>query len=216
MTKTLSILAAGAFALCTGMASAGTVTFDFTAGPTTNFMNNLSYSNGGLNLNLTAATYDVAGSSVTLNGAKPLVVKQQASAGLASQFNCKKGVCDDNFRTDGSQFNELLQFSFNKIATITAITFNPRGLDSNDFFDFAVDGKLGFSGLSAASYNIAQDFTGHLFGIGASADTSAFRVTSITVAFGADAAPVPVPAAGVMALGGLGALLAARRKAKRA
>lgn len=215
MTRTLTMLAAGALALCAGTASAATVTFDFAAGGTTSFVNKLNFTTGDVKLALTGKLYDLKGDTVKADTSRGIKVKSSETYGLASQFNCKAGLCDDNFRTDGSQFNEMLMFKFNRKVSIDAITFNDRLVDGSDSFDFALGSTRQFSDTVTESYSVAGGFQGFSFGIGASADDSRFRVTSITVTYD-DTTTVPVPAGGLMALGGLGALAALRRKAKRA
>jgi hypothetical protein len=206
-----------------GAASAKTVTFDFSAASSGSWASSLSYNVGGVGLTVTGSdTTGAAGHVQTWAG---------HGLGVKSATDCTfHGACfGSDHQVDSNGRKDIVNLAFSQAVSITQIAFSY--VDQNDTFDFYLSGnKLAQLGVSPlVSVNSAL---GNLFGIGAGVSSqqvcslfkgrnfcqtkwnfSAFKLTSITV----DApAAVPVPAAGLMLLGGVGALAMFRRKRRTA
>lgn len=117
----------------------------------------------------------------------------------------------DSSALDG-QINERLTFSFDQDVKMMSLMFTEY--DDNDPYDIYVDSGAGFSLISSNSYSNPYTFSPYLTGdtlrIGVTGDSSAFRVSSVTVS------AVPLPAAGWLMIAGLGGLAAMRRRKKAA
>ncbi|MBL3559530.1 VPLPA-CTERM sorting domain-containing protein [Rhodovulum sulfidophilum] len=125
----------------------------------------------------------------------------QGSSGLGVA-----GVADGPF-IDGFFGNDLLTLSFSQTVDFSKVDFS--FWDDSDSFDLFVDGQLvAPEERSGETPFWLSGLRGTSISFGADSWNDSYKLASITVA------PVPVPAAGLMLLGGLGGLAALRRKKK--
>ncbi|ARC89190.1 hypothetical protein B5V46_11505 [Rhodovulum sp. MB263] len=125
----------------------------------------------------------------------------QSSAGLGV------GGFLDSSEIDGFLGNDLLTLSFSQTVDFSQVLFSYWSMA--DSFDLFVDGVLvSPEERSGPNPYPLSGLTGTSISFGADGWTDSYKLASITVA------PVPVPAAGLMLLGGLGGLAALRRKKK--
>jgi hypothetical protein len=117
------------------------------------------------------------------------------------------GLGLDSPELDG-QVDERLTFTFSHAVRLISVTFS--FIDGDDEYDVLVDVGSGLApvALDALSnpFLFAADAVGTAFRIAVDGNASAFRVSSITFA------PVPLPAGGLLLLGGLAGLAALRRR----
>lgn len=184
------VAAATAFGLMATSATARTVTetFDFTApgyetGPV------LSSTSGALSLEA-SATVEGVGTDLS-----------RRASGLYITY-----AGDTANRIDGL-LDEAVNFVFSRAVNLEGLTF--ASIRPGSMFDLAIDGAS--AGSYAVEPLVALVGFGSSFGVTASDDGTAFKLTSITVSYD-NLAPVPVPAGGLLLVGGLGALAAARRR----
>lgn len=218
---TQKLLTAAALVLALGASSASAATFDFT-GPLlplggTDLGNSASF-------NDTTATYSLT--ATALNTAiSPLPDVNQNVAGLG----VKSGTLDIG-QLDNIGLNEALVFDFGTSASLTSITLSL----ASSFDDYRIfgsnDGSVascntaacvnGVSSLLASGQGVGIEGTVNVglsgtyrYLIASTKDSAPFRADGYRVA-GLDVAPVPLPAAGLMLVAGLGGLAAARRRRK--
>ena len=192
-----------------GAVSAATITFDLGTASTGGWKNAINYSSGGLGLSITGGSYSNNGG---VSAGRSVATWAGHGLGVADRF-------DTNHQIDGYGANDLAILTFSKAVTIVSVAFNY--VNSYDFFDFFT-GQSGNPTLVSWNNRVkpvvtfANPSTASVFGIGASQTWSAFKLWSITVNVPDEPAPVPVPAAGVLLVGGLGAIAALRRKRRAA
>lgn len=125
--------------------------------------------------------------------------------------------CKEKHTVDGAyKRDDYLKFSLAKDATITKITFSDYGKNRFVLNAKGMTSHLGYGRVRGhkAAWKGKID-VGSTFFVGAQHKKSAFKIRSITVEYamnGGPVAPVPVPAAGVLLLGGLGGLAAFKRR----
>jgi hypothetical protein len=140
-------------------AEAKTVVFDFAAQGWQSG-GALNYTVDDLTLEITANNYDTpetVGEPLDTNFGLPIL--RSAGYGLYVTY-----WGDNDHRIDGI-INEVVSFAFNKVVTITNVTFG--SVKDGSLFDLFVDGTYTRSaGVDGASF----DETGSTFGIGASFD----------------------------------------------
>ena len=177
------IAVVGALALSGTAAGAASVTFDFTtvgpvSGPT------LSFSQGGLNLVVSAGVFNTTTGVVTMGGGPH--VGQGMGAGLGERFDSA-----DNAKLDGSGHAELLLFSFGSKIHIESVTF--ARIDTGSKVTGFLNGvMMGTTAVTPFMDVSANNFNANNFGVGAGDAASAFRVAGITVS------SVPLPAGGLL------------------
>lgn len=144
-------------------------------------------------------------------------VSQQASFGLYV-FNDVTGSRSDkkkeDHRIDG-YWNELVTFLFDKNVTVESITFAyaRSGSHFDAFVGTVYKGSRAVGPITELNYG-----PGMMFGIGASKDHSAFKITGLTVSYLSEPPmpPVPLPASALLLVGALGGLGLWRRVSRKA
>lgn len=189
--KAYALGTAVALSLAAGAAGASTVTFDGSA----------SYSLGnGITVTVTGHTY----SSET-----PLTL-----AGATLNYNGGFGVSTSGDPKLDSAHQELLLFTFTGgLVNVNALSFAQN--DQNDHVDYFFDGTIVQDDIESAVANafLNSDNTFvSTFAIGLNfGHSDQLRVAGFNYTLPAQ---VPVPAAGLLLAGGLGALAAIRRRRK--
>lgn len=201
---------ATAIALCAAAGSASAATFKFDGSGHATNQPFLSYADSGLTVSATAATYNgpgPVGSAVTFN---PTTIDLN-SWGLIS----KRGYNDEHV-VDGRGKDEVILLDFGpERVTLTGARFrytNGYNFSSNAKFDFFADGIFIGRSKYANAANIFDGVVGSIFGIGASKNSTGFKLAAVS----AELAPVPLPASGLMliaALAGAGAVMRRRKTA---
>ena len=195
----------------TGAAQATTITFtdyDVTGPQLTGVF-------GGVQVTATAATWTQGGfdaASGTGTGTIDLygpvfdsAVLDASSYGLALQNSFL-----DSHLIDGFGLKDIVLFEFDAAVRLTELAFSFVDAD-DDFVLFVGDGTgalSAFSLMDVLTGSVALDVVGRSFGIGAFDASDNFKLTAMTF----EAAPVPVPAAALLFLAGLGLAGAARRR----
>lgn len=208
-----TLLVSGPLALFACAATAAPVTFSFSGGNTT--AGSLFFSQAGLNLTVTGNTYsapDFIEENVQINrGNNGLGVCGSLLVGATG--NCDLPLLDGG--TSAGDDNELLKFAFSSGVLIQSISFANN--DRFEDFDFFLGGALAFASTSNVPSQGENVFTfatpypaGLVFGIGLRENSDEVRIAGLTVLF--DAAVVPLPPAGLLLLGALGAMAALRRR----
>lgn len=223
MTFKSVILAAAA---CVSLATtAGAVTLSFVS-PSPVLGSSLAFSAGGVGVEVTAGTFDFFPNPSTINFATRNVVQGNGGLGVNG------GFLDFNSQVDGALGNDVLVFTFSQSVVLEAASF--ANVDSNDDFAFGtvVNGEFSrlvdFANvgttLDLSSIATKAQRTGLSFGIGAIGFLDNFTVTGLNFSVAAQPAasinpsPVPLPASGLMLLGGLvlaGGIARRRRRAAR-
>ena len=184
-------------------AAAVPVTIDLTGGTG----QTSAFSAGELGLTVTATSFDEAGvmrlnddSEVSLN-----------AAGLGALNSVTSADPEKNVFVDGRSsrdINDVLVFDFDRAVTVldVGLTARDSALNSVAALFLPVDGMLTLVSQSALD---AVSVPGRVtrFGLGGLGDNDQFLVSSLTVE------AVPVPAAGILMLGGLAGLGLLRRRA---
>lgn len=191
-------IVAGAAALACSVATAATITFNFTGGSNTD-VPTATYSNGGVNLSVTAYAH-----VYLTNTTSQVLVSRSNSEGLGVN-----AVLDSSDDIDNSLvYNEFLKFSFSPNVDITKVTFSSfsTGLLSGVTRDFSYqfdndgwqNGSFGPSGVFTA-FNGDNNVTDFYLGTKFNDLLDSFKVASLTI----DYTPATVPAPGTLALLGL-------------
>lgn len=191
--KASALAAMTAVALTAGAAQAATTTYDFTNGDTGPFSFGCD-AGGAFNVGCTVTT---GGNGIGVNGYPDLQPGQ----------------------IDGFFGSETLYVTFDHAVTLVEFTLGQFNApykflwwtkkEKDDTFDVSFDGAPFLNDQTTNPFVVNQIVTG--FALRAGSDNlSDFTLASMTVA------PVPLPAAGWLMLGGIGALAAMRRRRKAA
>lgn len=224
-----AVAAVFAAAISATTASASTITTTFNLGwePGTSYGNawSHSYSEGDLGLNVYGFVHDDG------------ELKYQTGVGKWSTGLGVKSSKYDDHKVDGKGPDEIVLFVFSQDVTLESVkisyfdkqddlaiatydwnTGKGAPLLSVDDFQTDIDFKKlscwgscngGWGDNGVTKTKGFPEFTSSIFGIGADDKKDQFKIHSITVTH---MAPVPLPAAGVMLLAGLGGLAAMRRR----
>lgn len=194
------LLAAASLALASmvGAASATTV-FDLTGTPSST-ASSFSYTEDGITVTATGERRDgICGLFCTFF--QPETVTRTGN-GLGVD-----GGLLDSSQLDG-QIDERLTFSFDQAVRLISVTFTL--FSGNDAYNVLVDFGSGLATVASGSqtnpFFFDADTIGTALRIAVDGNASEFRVSSITVA------AVPLPAGGLLLLGGLAGLAALRRR----
>lgn len=198
MRKFLSAMTI-ALGLTAGAAQAAPIVFDFQN--ETNGTNGtyapFSATQGGLTVTVTGGVY--AFDTIVSTNLLPVT---KADSGLGVGLGCL--ICNNQINGPA----DLLTLTFSQAVHFGAAFF--RLVDGNDDFDLFIDGVLVASEVGISGNN-PFDLTGFYgtsisFGADGVGPTDDFRLGSFTVA------AVPLPAGGLLLIGGMGALVLLRRR----
>ena len=210
------VLAAAALAVAFAgsAATAATVGFEFGGGD--NSGSSLVFNSGGVTVTVTSAIYNPTGNPSFIASGPSEVTQQSVNGlGVCSGFNRNGGCAGDNQQLDGNGLDELLIFTFSEAVSLLSIDFRLEGFDNFDLlagnslaglFRYIQNGILVNNGPNY----VVPGFVGmaSIFAIANPNSNDQYRVGAFTV----ETATVPVPAAGLMLLAGLGGIAAMRRR----
>ncbi len=189
-------------AMVLGTASyAATETFDFTGSYAGTYYHSKEFAGDN------GSYIDVSAVAVKNGRLKKAVVGQWTYGGLGVCNSLGRYGCKESHTVDGYGRDDYLKFSLDHDVKISSISFSDYG---NNSFNVYADGSLYNLDYSSSGKWNGEIVAGSTFFIGASEWKSGFKVKSVTVHY--DVSEVPLPAAGFLLLGGLGGLVAMRRR----
>lgn len=214
------------------LANATTVAFDFAAMPSGAWSSSLALASGGVSLTVTGATTAGGAAKVKASAGQGLGVKSTADCTFKNVCHGLEGLIDSMGPDD------LVNLAFSLPVRVLSLTFGMA--DAKDRFDFYAGSVKQFHAPAMSLVIVNSAFDTH-FGVGASLFDrtvcrmtkakrpkqicktyqwdSAFLLTGITVeaaSSAVQAAVVPLPTGGSLALAGpVALLLAGRRKNRR-
>ncbi|MEL7165933.1 MAG: VPLPA-CTERM sorting domain-containing protein [Pseudomonadota bacterium] len=188
--------------------------------------------NAGLQNTGDALTFTGAGLSVDATAHKLLNDGSIGQDYRLGQYLGGLGVTstqnNDSHEVDGKGPNEVVKLSFSQQVTVERVYFTH--VQRNDDFSFTVvdgvdagtyyastDIPQWWWNSSYGAYTFQNDWTGTMFGFGASGKNDDFKLKGIKVSYddtppGQNPPPVPLPAGGALILSAFAAIAAVRRR----